>query len=234
MLGRFLEISLQSTDILASLDFYRLLGFKELLTSDPHPHPYAVTSDGRACIGLHQRAADAPVISFVVAELAAAIAAGLPPGLEPIYTRLGEDDFHEAGFVDGDGHVLTFLEARTFSPPTFGNDSASLLGYFEGVLLPSNDLKAAATRWENLGFVALDDAEASDEGVLLTSDSLNVHLRERKQAREAALLFSGPDLEARIALLKQRDIEFEQEIPGPDGAWLKTPEGLTIRLMDDT
>ncbi|NNF51276.1 MAG: hypothetical protein HKN59_02445 [Gammaproteobacteria bacterium] len=234
MLSRFLEISLHSPDILTSLDFYRGLGFKELLTSDAHPHPYAVTSDGRACIGLHQRAADAPVISFVVPELAAVVARGLPEGLEPIYTRLGEDDFHEAGFVDGDGHVLTFLEARTFSPPAFGSDETSLLGYFEGIVLPSSDLDTAAARWESLGFVALDDPESSAGSVLLTSDALNVHLRDRAQNREPALLFSGPDLEARIALLKQRDFAFEQEIPGKRGACLKTPEGLAIRLLGDS
>ena len=234
MLGRFLEISLHSPDILASLDFYRGLGFRELLTTDAHPHPYAVTSDGRACIGLHHRAADAPVITFVVPDLAAAVAGDLPAGLEPIYTRLGEDDFHEAGFVDSDGHVLTFLEARTFSPPAFGGDDTSLLGYFEGVLLPGNDLENAAARWESLGFVALDDPETSADGVLLTSDALNVHLRERAQHREPALLFSGPDLEARIALLKQRDVSFEQEIPGDQGACLRTPEGLAIRLLGES
>lgn len=233
MLGRFLEISLHSPDILASLDFYRVLGFRELLTSDAHPHPYAVTSDGRACIGLHHRAADAPVISFVAPGLAAAVAAGLPAGLAPIYTRLGEDDFHEAAFVDGDGHVLNFLEARTFSPPAFGSDDTSLLGYFEGILLPCNDLVAAVARWEDLGFVALNDPETSADSVVLTSDALNVHLQRRARLREPALLFSGPDLEARIALLQQRDVAFEQGVPDLHGARLRTPEGLVICLGEE-
>lgn len=233
MLGRFLEISLHSHDILASLDFYRGLGFRELLTSDAHPHPYAVTSDGRACIGLHERASDVPVISFVVPELAAAVADGAPAGLEPIYTRLGDDDFHEAAFVDGDGHVLTFVEARTFSPPAFGSDDTSLLGYFEGILLPCGDPVAAAERWEGLGFVALNDPETSADSALLTSDALNVHLHRRARMREPALLFSGPDFEARIALLKQRGVAFEQEIPDFHGARLRTPEGLVICLLKE-
>lgn len=230
MLGRFLEISLASTDIVSSLAFYRALGFRELLTTDAHSHPYAATSDGRACIGLHNRDFDAPAISLVVPGLADAIARGIPTSLETIYTRLGDDDFHEAAFSDADGHALTFLEARTFSPPAFGAEDASLLGYFEGIDLPSSDFVSAATLWESLGFVALDDPQSSTDSVLLTSDTLNVHLRRRQQAREPALIFSGPDLEARIAMLKERDFEFEQEIPGDRGARLRTPEGLAICL----
>lgn len=238
MLGRFLEISLASADILSSLAFYRALGFRELLTTDSHPYPYAVISDGRACIGLHNRTADAPVLSFVATGLAETLAAGPPTGFDPIYTRLDDDDFNEAAFADADGHTLTFLEARTFSPPAFDTDSVSLLGYFEGIALPSVDLESAAARWEGLGFVAFGDAAPSattaSDSLLLASDSLNIYLHRRPQAREPAAIFSGPDLEARIALLKQREFEFEQEIPGANGARLRTPEGLAICLVAET
>lgn len=229
---RFLEISLPSADLMASMDFYRLLGFTELATNDAHEHPYAVVSDGRASIGLHGRAAAGPELSFVSPGLADAVAAGVPAGLNPVTTRLGEDDFHRARFVDADGHVLTLLEARTFSPPAATDARDSLLGYFEGVALPCVDLDSGARRWEALGFVALDDENGAATSVTLTSDAVNLILKTAPQPRETALWFSGVDIGKRIETLRQRGVELVQEIPGEHGVQLRTPEGLLLCLFD--
>lgn len=229
---RFLEISLPSNDLLASMDFYRLLGFTELATNDAHEHPYAVVSDGRASIGLHGRDAAGPELSFVSPGLAEAVAAGVPAGLNPLSTRLGEDDFHRARFVDADGHTLTLLEARTFSPPAATDARDSLLGYFEGVALPCVDLDAGARRWESLGFVALGDEANGATSATLTSDAVNVILKTAPQPRELALLFSGTDIAARIETLKQRGIALAQEIPDEHGVQLRTPEGLLLCLFE--
>ena len=69
-LGRFLEISLRTPNILESLDFYRSLGFTELQTGDIYAHKYAVVSDGVLCLGLHETEFDAPSITFVCPDLA--------------------------------------------------------------------------------------------------------------------------------------------------------------------
>ena len=55
MFGRFLELSLTTADIAASVQFYERLGFSQLTTGDTWTHPYGVLSDGRICLGLHQR-----------------------------------------------------------------------------------------------------------------------------------------------------------------------------------
>ena len=60
MLGRFLEFSVATPDIRASLDFYTDLGFSSAEVGDAWPHPYAVVTDGRICLGLHQQALLAP------------------------------------------------------------------------------------------------------------------------------------------------------------------------------
>lgn len=233
MRGRFLELSLKSDDIIASLAFYRTLGFSELLSNDVLEHPYAVCGDGRICVGLHDNTRDPVALSFVLPGLAEALAGGVPEGLTPSYTRLGEDDFHEAGFIDSDGQDICFIEARTFSPPAFAGENQSHLGYFEGLLLPSRDLAEAAARWERMGFVALGEAQPESAGLVLTSDHLNLHLRPRAQLREPALLFTGVDLGQRVASLKQRDVDFELEVADAIGVRLRTPEGLLIYLQED-
>ena len=51
VLGRFLEYSLATPDIRASLDFYTKLGFSQAEVGEAWPHPYAVVTDGRICLG---------------------------------------------------------------------------------------------------------------------------------------------------------------------------------------
>ena len=60
MLGRFLEFSLATPDIQASLDFYTRLGFSQAEVGEAWSHPYAVVTDGRICLGLHQEAIPRP------------------------------------------------------------------------------------------------------------------------------------------------------------------------------
>ncbi len=69
MLGRFLELSLATPDIQASLDFYAKLGFSQAEVGDAWAHPYAVVTDGRISLGLHQQAMPAPSMTFVKPDL---------------------------------------------------------------------------------------------------------------------------------------------------------------------
>ena len=72
MLGKFLEFSLHTPDIIESLGFYKLLGFRELEVRDTWPHKYAVVSDGDLCIGLHDLPPeDGPAVTFVHKQLPA-------------------------------------------------------------------------------------------------------------------------------------------------------------------
>ena len=69
MLGRFLEFSIAAPDIRASLDFYGELGFSEAEVGEAWTHPYAVLTDGRICLGLHEQSAFAPSTTFVMPDL---------------------------------------------------------------------------------------------------------------------------------------------------------------------
>jgi len=95
MFGHFLELSLTTADIAASVQFYERLGFSQLTTGDTWTHPYGVLSDGRICLGLHQRRAPPSMLSFVRPELSLHVHQLQAAGFEPHYTRLGDSDFHE-------------------------------------------------------------------------------------------------------------------------------------------
>ncbi len=68
-LGRFLEFSVRTADILDSLAYYKTLGFTELEVGEVWPHKYAVVSDGLLSIGLHDREFASPALTFVHHEI---------------------------------------------------------------------------------------------------------------------------------------------------------------------
>ncbi len=70
LLGRFLEFSIQTPNIIESLGFYKLLGFQELQVGEVWSHKYAVVSDGVLNIGLHDGKFDSPALTFVHQDVA--------------------------------------------------------------------------------------------------------------------------------------------------------------------
>ena len=116
MLGRFLEISLATADIAASVSFYERLGFTQLPCSDAWPHAYCALGDGRLCIGLHQRESPVTSLCFVRPGLQAHTELLEQHGLIASERHLGFEDFHRLQLQACDGQTITLLEARTFSP----------------------------------------------------------------------------------------------------------------------
>ena len=143
MLGEFLEFSLTTADMLASMDFYRKLGFREASAGSSWKHPYTVFSDGRIHIGLHKRESLAPALSFVLPELRKRLEAFEALGIAFAYTSIELHHFNHAGFEDPDGTLLRLLEARTFSPLHESETAASLCGYFLEYRIPVYDPEAS-------------------------------------------------------------------------------------------
>src|SRR5258706_13837431 len=114
MFGRFLEVSLTTGDIAASVGFYERLGFTQLTTGDTWPHPYGVLSDGRLCIGLHQRHDTSPLLTFVRPELARHLPELRAAGFDPPYTPLGDRDYHALQLHDPTGPGIALPRAPPF------------------------------------------------------------------------------------------------------------------------
>jgi len=232
--GRFLEISLNTSDIAASVQFYERLGFTQLTTGDTWPHPYGVLSDGRLCIGLHQRHGTSPLLSFVRPELARHLPELRAAGFEPHYTRLGDSDFHELQLHDPTGQGIALLEARTFSPSRHSQTS-SLCGWFSGYSMPAIDTEAAQAFWEHAGFVALELPDEPLMQLALTSDTLTLTLHRPRVLEAPLLVFTDPQMPERLAQLANLDIQGSGDLPrGLDrqsNALLESPEGTQLLLL---
>ena len=235
MFGRFLEVSLNTDDITASVQFYERLGFTQLTTGDTWPHPYGVLSDGRLNLGLHQRRGTAPLLSFVRPELARHVHELRAAGFEPHYTRLGDSDFHELQLHDPAGQGIALLEARTFSPPRRGQ-SASLCGWFSSYSMPTIDTEAVQAFWEHAGFVALEVPDDPLMQLALTSDTLTLHVHRPRAVEAPLLVFTDPQMPARLEQLATLGINGSTELPRSldrgANALLEAPEGTLLLLLN--
>ncbi len=235
MLGHFHEISLETPDIRASVEFYERLGFSQAPTTDTWPHAYGVLTDGRLFLGVHQRRAPSPVLTFVHPGVA-----DLVPKLEALDITLtlchtGTEAFNQIAFRDPFGQTVSVLEARTFSPVTRPTSRTSLCGYFEEVSMPVSNLESAQAFWEPLGFVAIEESDALYPRLPLTSDHLNIAFHRPRTLDRPMLVFSEPDMPARIARLRELGALHFEELPrgldSNENALLESPEGTLLLLL---
>ena len=235
MIGHFHEISLETTDIRASVEFYERLGFTQATTTDTWSHPYGVLTDGRIFLGLHQRRFPSPTVTFVHPGVSA-----LVPGLEArsiALTRceIAPEVFNQIGFRDPFGQAISVLEARTFSPVTRRPSEMSLCGYFEELSMPVANFDTAKEFWEPLGFVATDEADLPYVHLPLTSDYVNIAFHRPRTLDRPMLVFGDEEMPARIARLRDLDIAFSDELPrgldANENALFESPEGTPILLL---
>jgi catechol 2,3-dioxygenase-like lactoylglutathione lyase family enzyme len=234
MLGRFLEVSVHTPDVRASLAFYESLGFVQATVGDTWTHPYAVVTDGHLYIGLHGAGIPSPSLTWVWPDLArhAPELEGL--GIRFDFARFGEEAFHELGFADPSGHTITILEARTFSPLALGHAPTTALGYFEEFGLPTTDFERATLFWDRLGLVAFEPVDEPFPKVVLAGSDINIGLYDL-ELRAPVLAFSDSQMSRRIAALREKGFQFAPRLPhGLDpshSAIIEAPEGTPLLLM---
>jgi catechol 2,3-dioxygenase-like lactoylglutathione lyase family enzyme len=237
VLGRFLEYSIATPDIRASLEFYTKLGFSQAQVGEAWPHPYAVVTDGRICLGLHEQFIPAPSLTFVKPDLLRHLGTFERLALQFEFRRLGNDVFNELGWLDPGGHLIRLVEARTFSPSKRLATETSLCGYFLEIALPAPDRDVAKGFWEQFGFVGIDEPDAPLPHVSCTSDSVNIGLYEPAQLKQPTLLFDGGDIGGALARLAEVGILPTGQVPAPlrqlPATVLTAPEGTMLLLLSE-
>jgi catechol 2,3-dioxygenase-like lactoylglutathione lyase family enzyme len=236
VLGRFLEFSVATPDIRDSLDFYTKLGFTQAETGDAWPHPYAVVTDGRICLGLHQYTSPAPSMTFVKPGLLKHLDALEDLGVQFEFRHLGNDVFNEVGWFDPSGHLISLIEARTFSPSKRPALDTSLCGYFLEIALPTPVPTAAKAYWERLGFVGIDEPDDRLPHVSCTSDTIDLGLYDPAHLRGSALRFEVDDAEETLARLADIGIVPAEAAASrrsqSPGTVLNAPEGTQLLLTE--
>jgi hypothetical protein len=222
MLGTFLELSVWTRDIAASVAYWEPLGFQHGLVGDAWTHRYAVLSDGRLVLGLHEYEFESPSLTWVRPELAGALPAFTALGIRFDFAKTGADEFNEAGFRDPAGQVVTLLEARTWSPSFEQARPASLLGHFRDFRYKAPDPAGTIAFWEKLGLLP-DEGPDGPRAV-----AGGISLAPRTTAAGPELVFEHQDLSAVADALAVRGYMAE---PGAGGSLrLPAPDGLAVRI----
>ncbi len=232
-LGRFLEFSVRTPDILDSLGYYKTLGFTELEIGDVWSHKYAVLSDGVLCIGLHDRELDAPAVTFVQEDLAKRVRTMTDHGFNFDYMQLDEDAFNELRLADRDGHRVTMLEARTFTGgDEFDNDS--VCGTWFELSLPARDAVHSARFWASVAPNLLRMREEPTTHMRFDAGGVPVGISESIALTSPSLCFRCHDKDALNALIERHGLPHEK-FPGYEGAFvaLKAPEGTMLYAFDE-
>ncbi len=232
-LGRYLELSVPTDDIIASLGFYQLLGFTELETGEVWSHKYAVISDGVLNIGLHDGVFEQPTITFVQQDLARHARSMSDHGFDFRTMQLGEDTFNQLGLTDRDGHAITMLEARTFSG-TDEDDNDSLCGTWFELSLPTRDAVRGARFWASVAPVLLSMREEPTTHMRFDAGGFALGLSESIALSSASLCFKCHDRDALKAVVEQQGFNW-QKFPGFEGAFgvLTAPEGTRLFVFDE-
>ena len=237
MIGRFLEISVEAPDILASMEFYQGLGMLSATVGEVWPHRYGVVTDGSLVLGLHDYSFESPSLTYVRPELKKSLSELRARAGSLAFSKTDDDEFNEAGFTDPDGQMIAVLEARTFSPPEIAGSDITVLGHFSEFSMPVSNLDASIGFWENMGFVLTGREDEGLAGAWLTSDFLNLGLYLNPRMRTPGLTFREPDMAERIEYVRAQGYRLTQGTPiSPErhtGATLLAPEGTPIYLLPE-
>lgn len=232
-LGRFLEFSIRTQDIIESLSFYKLIGFTEQEIGDVWPHKYAVVGDGALYIGLHDREFDGPALTFVQPDLARRARSMADHGFDFIFMHLDEDVFNHIALKDRDRHQVTMLEARTFT----GNDELdddSVLGTWFEISLPVRDAVRSARFWAPVAPNLLRMREEPTVHMRFDVGDAALGLSESIALNAPSLCFICRDKEALFATIERHGLPHEK-FPGYEGAFvaLRAPEGTMLFAFDE-
>jgi catechol 2,3-dioxygenase-like lactoylglutathione lyase family enzyme len=236
VLGRFHEISVETSDIAESVAFYERLGFTQCGTTDTWTHPYGVMTDGKLFLGLHQFKFLSPTLTYVHADVASHALAIEKRGIELAWKRVGEDAFNEFGFLDPSGQAVRLQEAPTHFSSEKDIRDTSLCGDFAEFSLPAGEFEPLRAFWEPLGFVAMGETETPYLRMSMTSDHIDLAVHRPRTLDRPMLLFAAADMGERIERLKSLGIEMSPELPrGLDprhSALIEAPEGTALLLIN--
>lgn len=232
-LGRFLEFSIRTPDIIESLSFYRLIGFSDREIGDVWTHKYAVVGDGILDIGLHDRDFNAPAVTFVQQDLAKHARSMTDHGFDFRFMHLDEDVFNELGLPDRDGHMVTLLEARTFTGSDEFDDDSILGTWFE-VSLPVRNAVRSARFWAAVAPNLLRVREEPTTHMRFDAGGIALGLSESIALKAPSLCFRCHDKDALFAAIARHGLAHEK-FPGYEGAFvaLQAPEGTTLYAFDE-
>lgn len=244
ILGEITAITIATPDLEESLQFYKKLGFYEVLRAD-WPFPWIQLSDGALLMMLRKDAKPYLALTYYVKDIDK-VATGLAEkGIaflqEPKkgdmlkrYLLLSPDGLNISlvniveGFTQPKGPGMLQMNPQDyFKPEKYVNKTAGLYGELAH---PVADLEKSIAFWQLLGFTAVSKFTTPYPWAILTDGLAIVGLHQTRSFSYPAITYFAADMKDKIAKLKKSGIGDYSE-RGPGNIVLTTPEQQRINLF---
>jgi catechol 2,3-dioxygenase-like lactoylglutathione lyase family enzyme len=227
-LENFHEIGIPTTDILESVEFYRRLGFTEIEVGAIRTGLYAVMTDGRIALGFYVDRLEEAALSFVQPQIADCADKFEKLGLSISFRNFGLEQFHELGGYGPDGHLITIVEAKTFSESPHAEMPEPVLGRSAEITLKAPDISRSVAFWTGCGF-SLDADEDDNElqsYVRVIAPGITLGLRASVSWPAPMLRFETDDIDAVMQEVARLDIAAQ---PAAENSYvIVAPEGTRL------
>ena len=176
---------------------------------------------------------EAPALTFVHQDLAKEARSMADHGFDFRYLQLDEDAFNELGFVDHDNHMISMIEARTFSRPTKMQITQSAGGGLR-LLYPCAMHCEPLVSGRRLHPNSCAIREEPTTHMRFNAAGMSLGLSESIALSGPSLCFRCDDKEAVWIALAKHGFE-HHEFPGFEGAFMSitAPEGTMLFLFDE-
>lgn len=200
-LGQFHELSISTSSLAESLDFYLAMGFEQGEIEPVWPHPYAVVRSGPLQIGLHEYRFPSPSVTCVRADLGDALNNFRDSGAVIAFAKTGPDCFNEFGLRDPAGHMITLLERPTHKlAPGAQCQTPGSPGTPLAFSLPSAACEISSGFWQAIGARVIEETIQDFPALLHDAAGLPLAIHDENWFPAPALVFRRPGLTERWVL----------------------------------
>jgi len=242
-LGDVTAITITSTDLDKSFEYWKKLGFEEVLRSD-FPFPWIQITDGALLIMLRKDNApylaltyyikDEKIISLLEGEGISFIAKPKDSDMIRKYLMESPDGLKISlvtivdGFKQPPGPtMLTMQQKDYFDPSKYANKACGMYGELAH---PVQELDASVLFWEKLGFKVLSKFSSPYPWAIVSDGLAIVGLHQTTNFSYPAITYFAADMKGKITKLKEQGLENYIE-KGPGNIVLTTPEDQHINLF---
>ncbi len=244
-LGEITAITIASPNLEASLKFYQILGFTEVMRFD-FPFPWIQISDGALLIMLRLDKKEYIALTYYVKNIDKITTeleqVGIKFSQKPQANDLVKRFVFESpdgltislvsiidGFAQPPGPtMLTMPQSDMFNPEKYVNKICGMYGEFAHRV---NDLNVSVSYWEKLGFKALTKFESPYPWAILSDGLAVVGLHQTKNFINPAITYFASDMKDKINKLKNEGLNNFEEKMGAGNITLTTPENQRINLF---